>query len=458
MVNGLLLFTVCVYRTTAEDVGYYFRGINPHMIHVDPHNPNPSDPNAATDQALRSGVAPLSEYPDAGVWPLKLIDALTADNEQLFLSVFAAVCVVLSGLYLWFLLGWGGRYCAFNGAARTSISASASARSAGFGTHDARRSTLGKLGLGGIVLGGTEPNNAQPWKAAWFWILYNALAGPILLTRLDLLPGLTVAVAMGLLLTRPRFASLLLAYAGLAKLWPGVLASALVGRFSERSTWVRLGAYFLSLGTLASITIVTNDLHRLISPISYQGNRGLQVESIFATPFIVARAFRPDVWEVSYAASKSFEITGPGVDAAMLAATAAMLALIVFAAGFALWRFLCGGFTHPSAVLFALLLVCLLIITNKVFSPQYIAWVAPLLALSSVLIGKRLSSLLLLLGLVVTGLTTLVFPVTYVTLTASTQLMPPMILLVRNIAMLVLTGYVAMIFMRSLRTQQLGAA
>lgn len=397
VVNGLMLALVSLRKTTTEDVRYYFHGINPHAN----HSPGPSSIYTP------SGSVPLGEYPDAGVWPLRLLDLVTRDNESAFLFLFSLVCVLISGAYLWFILRWGSAH------------------------H--------------------ERNTDSEFHAAWFWVLFSGAAGPILLTRLDLYSGVAVGLTMALLITYPRLSSLILAYATLAKLWPGVLASALVGHAKSRSTWVRLISYIISLVALALVTVVVWGPDRLLSPITYQDVRGLQIESVFATPLMVARLFDDNRWDVSYASSKSFEIAGPGADIAMTCASVVLVGMLVFALGFALWRFLRGGWTRQSAVLFALLLVCLLIVSNKVFSPQYIAWVGPLVAVASILCTATSMRTLRISTLIVAALTTVIYPLTYESILHNSSGWPVLVLTVRNLAMVLMTFSVAVALFTTLR-------
>lgn len=400
-INGLLFTVVAVRKTTNEDVRYYFHGINPDAEHT----PGPSSIYSM------SGPVPLGEYPDAGVWPLRLLDLITRDSEFAFLISFSLMCVAISGLYLWFLLHWGSR--------------------------------------------NSEPGSTAHYSAAWFWAIFSAASGPILLTRLDLFSGVGVGLTMALLLTYPRLASLILAYATLAKLWPGVLASALVGHIRHRSTWVRLISYFVSLVALALVTVIWWGPQRLLSPVNYQDVRGLQIESVFATPLMIARHFHPDQWKVHFASSKSFEIVGPNTDIAISYANAVMLGMLIFALGFALWRFLRGGWTHQSAVLFALLLVCLLIVSNKVFSPQYIGWIGPLVAIATIKYHSTSMRVVRILCLIVAALTTVIYPLTYASLLHNTGISPVIALSVRNVAMVILSVTVAVALFKSVRRPKL---
>ena len=275
----------------------------------------------------------MTEYPHAGTWPVEVLTALIGDHIDAFYIAFVLMCMLVDALFLALVLS----------------------------NHHA---------------------NPRVWLAGWFWIFFGTLTGQVFYMRLDIFPALTVAAAAACLVRWPNIASALLAFATTMKLWPGVLAAGLVGRFSNRKSWLRLLSFFTALVALCAITVVTSGWQRLLSPLTYQSDRGLQIESVFATPFVYQAFYEPTRWEMGYAESKSFEISGPGVDQAIAWSTYSMSAVIAFALAWALWRFLAGGWNPRSTIAFFGVMILLLIITNKVFSPQYIVWFAPLLAVA----------------------------------------------------------------------------
>lgn len=366
---------IAISRTPTEDIGYYFRGLHPEL---DPHAQLDSTPS-------------LSEYPDAGVWPLRLIDLVTPTNNTAFVIGFVATIVALSAAFLSFLIYLGRR-----------------------------SSATGSL------------------DAPTYWIFFSAAAGPILLTRLDLFPGLLVALTVAFLFTRPRVASALLGLATMSKLWPGVLAAALVGKWNNRSTWTRLVWFALSLVVTAGITIATSGFERLTSPLSYQGDRGLQVESIAATPLALANSFNKDGWVIEYAASKSYEIFGPGVSAGIVVSNVLMLATLALALGVACGRFVRGGWTPDKAATFFLLLVVLLIVSNKVFSPQYLTWFGPLLAVVLAVMPTHGLGKIPRVAIIIAAMTTLLYPFLYSQLVFGPNPVVALILAARNVLMIYL--------------------
>lgn len=354
------------------------------------------------------GALPLSEYPDAGLWPVRAVIQLSGDHAHVFLTLFSAVLIACSTAFFFYLLN-------------------------------------------------------RSHRSALFWTAFTAAAGPIVYSRLDLIPGLLVAATAAALFTHPKLASALLGFAAMSKLWPAALAAGLVDKWNRSATWVRLAAFGGTLVVVGAITVLTSGWDRLVSPLTYQDVRGLQIESILATPLIVAATIFPGQWHIAKAPSKSFEIFGPGVDQLLTASSVLMVCTMLFGLGWALWRFLGDAWSPRSTALFFLTMVLLLIVSNKVFSPQYVVWFGPLLA---VLVAKQPDSpgafgrdstrseadaqagrsseadalrKLTWLSVLAAALTTVVFPFTYNLLFEGPHWFAALVLTARNILMVYIT-------------------
>ncbi len=359
------------------DVRYYHRGISG------------ADPTA------------LAEYPDVGVWPVRLLGWVTGAEGVPFTIGFVLMNALVDATVLALLLRGGQR-----------------------------RLTAG-----------------------WFWVLFGLATGHVLWLRLDLFPGVLVAGAAALLFSRPAVGSAVLAAAAAVKLWPAVLAAGLVGGIRRSGTWVRVGSFLLALLGLAGVTWATSGPERLLSPLSYQGDRGIQIESVAATPFLIRAHGDPEAYWMGYAASKSYEIHGPGTDLAVAVADVALYAVLVFALGWAVWQLFADRWAPRTALAFLLLLVLLLMMANKVFSPQYIVWVGPLLAVCLQMTRSRLVGLLAGVAVVTAGLGLYVYPYHYDELWLSPGGAGGVIavLAVRNLLIVVMTGLAALWLGREVR-------
>lgn len=336
----------------------------------------------------------LTEYPDAGIWPVRLLALVTGPDPGLFLTGFVLLCLLLDAVVLGLLLRFGGPH---------------------------------------------------RFTAGWFWVVFGVAVGPVFVLRLDLWPAVLVGAFAALLLRRPRWASAALALATAMKLWPGVLAAGLVGGWRRAGTWLRTGWFVGTLGLLCLVTVAVSGLDRLLSPLTYQGDRGLQVEALTATPFVVAAHLSPERWSIGYSSSKSYEITGPGTEAAVTLSSGLMAAVVLLAAAWALRALVRDRWRPRTATAFSVLLICLLIVANKVFSPQYIVWLGPLLAVCLCLTSSRLVRAMAGLVVLAAALGTVVFPFLYDSLTHATgdALAAVVVLVLRNVLVLVVTALAA---------------
>ncbi|WP_156980175.1 glycosyltransferase 87 family protein [Corynebacterium terpenotabidum] len=338
----------------------------------------------------------MTEYPVIGALPAHLVNLLPG-GEDAYINWFIALCVATSAVFT----AW-------------------------------------------LVYMDSSPSH----RAAWFWIMFIGLSGPIVLTRLDLFPSLTVAAFAALLFARTRAArraaAIVLAVATMMKLWPGVLGAALVGGFRRRSTWARIGWFFGSLVVICLLIAAVSGVDALTTPLNYQSDRGLQIESLAATPVMLAASFAAvgdTRWSISYAASKSFEIIGPGAGIMTTVATVATAAMVLFALGWAVTRLIRDDWSPMQALSFSLTMVALIIATNKVFSPQYITWLAPSVAVALLVSRRRIVAVLAVEVLVTALLTTFVYPVYYDWLmVVPTATQAVVILALRNVGILVIAG------------------
>ena len=213
-----------------------------------------------------------------------------------------------------------------------------------------------------------------------FWLIFVPLIGPLSYLRFDMLPAV---LAGGALLAARRKPWITGAFTGLGaavKLWPALLIGAFLSYKSDRRP---VGIAFVVVGFgLALISLIFGGWSRLISPLTWQADRGLQIESIWATPLMLARAVKPGQWIVDMSQYQAYEIFGPGVRPWVTVsslATVLGLAVIIL---LTIRAFRHHGST-PVAIGFVIVAtVAIMTITNKTLSPQYLLWLGgPMAAL-----------------------------------------------------------------------------
>lgn len=280
--------------------------------------------------------------------------------------------------------------------------------------------------------------------AAWFWTLFTALLGPILWFRFDIIPAVVVGVAMVLVMSRPRLAGALIAFGASLKLWPALLLLPNLGR--DRASRRRLVGFTVTGVVLAGSSLVAAGWTRLVSPITWQGGRGLQIESLSATWLMFLHGFGTSPrWTIFFSPYNAFELEGPGVESWAAVSNAAMLTagLVALALGvLALIR-------HPGPAVRTLAVVtitCGMLAANKTLSPQYMLWLAgPVAALLVHLPddarGRVRVGYVALSSLLMAGMTQYVFPIAYMSLIANPYSGPAVtaVLVARNLLLGVLS-------------------
>lgn len=248
------------------------------------------------------------------------------------------------------------------------------------------------------------------------WIVFAPLMGLLCIYRFDMVPAVLVAAALVLHHRRPALAGGLIATGAAIKLWPALLILPLL---FDRERRKPTGTGFAVVGGLLGLSsLALTGWRRSVSPLTWQSERGLQIESLPATPLMVARYMDGSQLHVAFSAFNAFEVFGPGVS------TALVVGKVLTAVGMlAIAALIVRGFRHqeqhesaPATVVLAI--VAIMIVTNKTLSPQYILWllapVAAGLGISAELGGTRRRAKTITIASIVIAITTfLVYPAFY---------------------------------------------
>ena len=179
--------------------------------------------------------------------------------------------------------------------------------------------------------------------------------------------------------------------------------------------WARLAMALLVLGLTAVLPFAVQ--YAVSGPgvfglIQYHGERGIQIESLFATLMMVGSALgTPAMSTFSHAA---YELTGSLAQPMKAASTAALAALLAVMGLWALVRR--SRFNREAGYRTACFVIPASAILSNVLSPQYFVWALPLLLLvgSEILPEGNLRRwIMAILLIVIAGLTTWVFPYHY---------------------------------------------
>src|SRR5512133_630074 len=250
-----------------------------------------------------------------------------------------------------------------------------------------------------------------------FWLIFVPLIGPLSYLRFDMLPAVLAGGALLAARRKPWVTGALTGLGAAIKLWPALLIGAFLSYKPDRRP---AGIAFVVVGFgLALISLIFGGWLRLISPLTWQSDRGLQIESLWATPLMLARAVKPDYWTVDMSRYQAYEIFGSGVEAWVMISNIATLFGLALIILITIRAFRYDGST-PVAIGFVIVaIVAIMTITNKTLSPQYLLWLGgPMAALLAfrpqALPGEqpainRMAGQLLILAL----LTQLVYPLLY---------------------------------------------
>jgi hypothetical protein len=287
--------------------------------------------------------------------------------------------------------------------------------------------------------------------AAFVWLAFQLALGPIALGRIDAVTVALAIIAVTILERSPRVSGVLVAVATWVKVWPVAvgLAAMRSARFASFATW--------SIGTaiaLAVAGIVVGDRFSVFSFLSQQQGRGIQVEAVAATPWLW------DAWAagqsvVTYSADiHTFEIVGPGTSLVAQVLTVAQVVALL-AVGFALVANGRSVTTASASFGYSLLvLVSLLVTTNKVGSPQFVSWFAvPLVAMVLANASRATAVLVALIGSVAV-LTHVIYPYAYFAF-LELRTVPLMLVTVRNLTEIALLVASSVVLLTQLRVEKL---
>jgi hypothetical protein len=281
----------------------------------------------------------------------------------------------------------------------------------------------------GRVAGRAHSEKSARSAVAWL-VGLTLLTAAVLPWRYDIIPTLAVGAAvLSVVGGAPLAAGAFIGLGTALKVWPAAILPAVLAWYwlggARRSTgWTVLG-----FGLAAGIGFGLYIAFPPVSPwdlLRFQGGRPLQLESLPASVIgllaATGMAPRPTVAFEDF----SYNFIGPAAQAGIQVLTIAgpIILLATFAA--TAWSFKRSAFRKLSLTTLAVGLtaaILALIIGNRVFSPQYVIWLLPVLPVMPR--GFRVASAAMF------ALTAAIFPFLYDQLIRM-ELLPSALLVVRN--------------------------
>lgn len=228
----------------------------------------------------------------------------------------------------------------------------------------------------GMIADWGRAKQQHRFAAAWYWLAFLILLGPISISRID-----TYSVALALfgviqLVNRKLTSSTsLFALGASTKIWPIALLFPAIVASTHRLRLLMVSA--ASAGMLAVVGLLLGGNQSLLSFLSYQANRGIQIESPIASFWIWSGKFGLTNSAIYYdELMMTFQVAGDGVQLfASLIGFAMWLAIAI-----TLWltsRATSAGVKFKMLLPIAALTAVLdLIVFNKIGSPQFATWLA----------------------------------------------------------------------------------
>ena len=202
--------------------------------------------------------------------------------------------------------------------------------------------------------------------------------------RFDIWPVALTLVAFLVARRHPGLAGVLLGLGTMLKLYPIVVIGVLAARLlANRDGW---GLVRLVAGCGMVCAVVTAWSWNIAGPdslgfLSYQGDRGLQIESLGSSLVLAIHLLTGAHVEPVFGFG-STQIAGPGSDL-LVAISTPLLGLLVVGAGllalrrFVIERAMTGSISRDSLALACAAAITAVLLGNKVLSLQYILWLAP---------------------------------------------------------------------------------
>ena len=243
-------------------------------------------------------------------------------------------------------------------------------------------------------------------SGAWFWVLWPVLMGPLSLTRFDMVPTFFALLALIVLSNKkmhPCLSGFLLGIGALVKLWPMLLFVIYPKKAIKKVSTSFVSTLVLMILFMSTWSVGFSNF------LNNQTSRGLQVESIAATPFVLGKLFGANVeYPFRYG---SLEVQA--LYANEIGFLLNLFTLIVFMILFILNYQ--NRLNNLNLFDKALVIVMISIALSRVFSPQFWVWIGGLSALALINKETKLKKVIVLLS-ISAFLTQLLYPGQYVQL------------------------------------------
>ncbi|MDP9998351.1 hypothetical protein J2W15_001850 [Pseudarthrobacter sulfonivorans] len=231
--------------------------------------------------------------------------------------------------------------------------------------------------------------NQDAIPAGWWWLIFTLLMGWLGFARVDGLTAPIVLVALAYGVGRPFIASVILAAATWVKVWPAAVMLALFAVVKNRLLVVLAGV--ATSAAVVALAAVVGSVPKLLNFLTQQGDRGMQLEATFTTPWLWLSVLNiGDSRMYMNTDINSMQVDGPGTAVMSVLMQPLLILAALLVAGLTFWALHNGKLNHDAngggvdrtelLLAGALTLTTAFVVFNKVGSPQFMVWLAPAVA------------------------------------------------------------------------------
>lgn len=270
-------------------------------------------------------------------------------------------------------------------------------------------------------------------EASWIFLTALLALGPVAVSRID---SVSAALAIfGLVAISKKSqvaATAFFTIAGWIKIWPIALFAALVSSIQNKFRAFVVAAA-ISAGVIGVGLVVGGA--KVFSFVSQQQDRGIQIESVFATPWM---------WLAKFGSANLFfdevvltnQVSGSFVEELASISNLILFGALAITISLAVSAVRSGRNRNEVFALASLTGVLDLIVFNKVGSPQFMIWVTVALV-ALVYFKVQGAKAALVMGAAILTLTQLIYPIFYIGL-LGLESFPLVLLTLRNLLLIAL--------------------
>ncbi|WP_038468829.1 glycosyltransferase family 87 protein [Arthrobacter sp. PAMC 25486] len=220
--------------------------------------------------------------------------------------------------------------------------------------------------------------------AALWWIGFTTLLAWLGFARVDGITAPVVLIALSFGVGRPFLSSAILSIATWTKVWPAAVVLALFTVVKQRVQVVLAG--MLVTAAVVALALGVGAVPKLLNFLLEQGDRGMQLEATFTTPWLWMSVLGIDGSQMYMNHDiNSMQVDGPGSALMSVLMQPLLIGAALLVAGLIFWALHTGkgngGADRTALLLFgSLALTTAFVVFNKVGSPQFMVWLAPAVA------------------------------------------------------------------------------